>query len=366
MILVGKQTTLTIFRQYRLAFLGLAFFIGLVGLWSLNDGSKTSENQLKESVMHLEGATMGTYYRVSIVNTQRLDQVALQQGIEAVFNQVIDDMSNYHDHSRLSVFNRTQTTVPFQISEDTATVINESLRLGTLTHAALDITATPLIRFWGFEQVKSRLHQMPSAAQIEALKQKTGLQYLQVKHTVDGFFLQKTIPDLIVDISSIGKGFAVDKVAAFLDAKGLVHYLIEVGGEIRVRGHAASGLPWRIAIEKPLAGKASAQQLLQLTDQSVATSGNYRQFYEMEGKTISHIIDPRTGFPVHNPLASVTVIHPSCMTADGLATALTVMGAQEALSYATEHGLAVFLVSRYEDRFVEAYSPAFKQYVVKH
>ena len=178
--------------------------------------------------------------------------------------------------------------------------------------------------------------------------------------------MQKDIPELVIDVSAIGKGFSVDKVARYLDALNVENYLIEVGGELRARGLNADYKPWRIAIERPLIERAAAQEFLQVNNNSIATSGNYRQSYELDGKTISHILDPRTGSPVENPVASITVIHPSCMTADGLATAFMVMGAEKTLEYAAKHDIAVFLVSHSEDGFIEQSSSAFQKYQVKN
>lgn len=354
---------MSLYRTYGLAFLGLALFTGFFVLSALellpNQGKKKGE------LIAVEGATMGTYYRVSVVNApENVDAVSLQHDVEALFNEVIDDMSNYHAHSTLSEFNRQPIQEPFAISADTAEVIQESLRLGELTDAALDITATPLIRLWGFEQSTYR-DVMPEPEAIAAAKAKMGLQHLHLMTTENGVFLQKDIPDLVIDVSAIGKGFSVDKVARHLDALSIENYLIEVGGELRARGINSEYQPWRIAVERPSVERAAAQEFLQVHNNSIATSGNYRQSYELDGKTISHILDPRTGVPVESTVASITVIHPSCMTADGLATAFMVMGAEKALAYAAEHDIAVFLVSHSEDGFIEQFSPAFQQYQVK-
>lgn len=362
---MGDENKISMNRGIGLACLGLAL---LVSFWVLSSiGWWDDSSRSGQKLVLFEGRTMGTYYRVSIVDRKDViqDEDTYQKNIDSIFDGIIDDMSNYHQHSRLSTFNQERTTTPFLISPDTAEVIRESLRLGQLTQSALDITATPLIRLWGFENAEYR-EVYPSKDAIAAAKKKTGLQHIRVIDVLDGVYVQKDIPDLAIDLSAIGKGFAVDKVARYLYQEGFTHYMVEVGGEIRAQGKNASGNPWRVAIERPVVGPTKAQEILQLGSDSIATSGDYRDSYQLEGEQISHIIDPRTGWPAKNPLVSVTVIHASCMTADGLATAFTVMGKEQALAYANENQIAVFLVSRENETFVEHYSPAFESYLVRN
>lgn len=168
-----------------------------------------------------------------------------------------------------------------------------------------------------------------------------------------------------MDLSAIAKGFGVDKVAEYLESQGARNYLVEIGGELRINGVNGKGHPWRVAIEKPTVNAGSVQEVILPGDNGVATSGEYRNYYELDGKRFSHTMDPLTGKPIQHRLVSVTVIHPSCMTADGLATVFMVMGPEKSLAYAKERGLAIFTITKTDDGFEEAYSDAFKPYLVK-
>ncbi|MDX1803632.1 MAG: FAD:protein FMN transferase, partial [Alcanivorax sp.] len=163
-----------------------------------------------------------------------------------------------------------------------------------------------------------------------------------------------------VDLSSIAKGFAVDKVAGVLQQHGLKNYLVEIGGELRASGHKPYKQPWRVAVEKPIPGVREVENVIDLKDMSVATSGDYRNFFEDNGKLYSHTIDPRTGYPVTHNLASVSVLHQDCMTADGLATAMTVLGPQKGMAFAKAHELAVLFIVRTDKGAKELMTPAFK------
>ena len=160
--------------------------------------------------------------------------------------------------------------------------------------------------------------------------------------------VRKTEPELYCDLSSVAKGYAVDRTAERLDELGLASYMVEVGGEVRTKGTNARGAPWQMAVRKPVAGKIAVWRVIPLSGKAMATSGDYQNFYEVDGRRISHIIDPRTGRPIDAALASVTVVHDSCMAADAWATALTVLGPEEGLRLAQLRGLAVVFIMRDE------------------
>lgn len=316
--------------------------------------------------LQLRGSTMGTYYSVKAADLPVGDAATFQREIDALLEQVNDQMSTYRPDSELSRFNRARDGKPVVISDDTASVLIESLRLGRETRGALDVTVGPLVNLWGFGPDKRPLR-IPSDELIDQTRQKTGLGNLHVTTSVDASVAQKDIPDLYVDLSAIAKGFGVDKVAHYLEAKGSRNYLVEIGGELRLKGHNGRAQPWRVAIEKPVSGDVggSVQEVILPGDNGVATSGDYRNYYELDGERLSHTIDPATGHPIRHKLVSVTVIHPSCMTADGLATALTVMGPEQGMAFAKEKGLAVFMVTKTDKGFDEAYSDAFRPYLVR-
>ena len=180
----------------------------------------------------------------------------------------------------------------------------------------------------------------------------TGFEQLEVD--VEGGTLRKARADCRIDLSAIAKGFGADRVSEGLARQGLPHHMVEVGGEVRARGLNGSEQVWRIGIERPTSAGWSVQFVVPLADLSLATSGDYRNFVERDGVRISHTIDPRTGWPISHNLASVSVIHASCMTADGMATALSVLGPDEGFDFAEQQGIpAYFLVRVAENVFEE-------------
>lgn len=308
--------------------------------------------------IHLQGATMGTTYNVKLVPHQHGDGSAIQGQIDAVLAKVNRLMSTYDPDSELSRFNQQSTTEPFLLSPDTAFVLQEALRLGEISHGVLDITVGPLVNLWGFGP-QARPEDIPSEQQIANIRSKVGLDKVQL----DGLHVTKRHPQVYIDLSTIAKGFGVDKVAELLEGLGYQHYLVEIGGEMRVAGHKGNGQPWRIAVEKPISTQRAVQTVLSIGNNAVATSGDYRNYFELEGIRYSHLIDPRSGYPIQHNLVSVTVIHPSSMTADGLATALNVMGKDEALALARQHNLSVLLIARENGEFKEYTSGEFDRYV---
>ncbi|MDP5292637.1 FAD:protein FMN transferase [Oceanimonas sp. CHS3-5] len=334
-----------------LAPLGLAFLLAAC--------QPTSEPRPQ---LHLTGNTMGTYYSIKIVGADDSRSEALQAEIDRRLEQVNDHMSTYREDSELSRFNRHDDDTPVAVSADTAKVVTAALQLGRLTEGALDVTVGPLVNLWGFGPDARPTH-IPSDEQLAEVKARTGLEHLSVHTTAEGEFLQKSLPGLYVDLSSIAKGFGVDAVSEYLSEQGLTNHLVEIGGEVKTRGLNAHGQDWRIAVEKPGPGTGMVQQVVAIAGTSVATSGDYRNYYELDGKRLSHTMDPATGKPITHRLASVTVIHPSCMIADGLATALTVMGTERALAFAERRGLAVYLLTKTDDGFRVDMSSAFQKYL---
>ena len=334
---------------------GLAFFMTGCG--------QESTVQSKPEI-HITGSTMGTYYSIKVADNVISDAAKFQAEVDVLLERVNDQMSTYRPDSELSRFNQHHSSTPVVVSRDTARVITEAIHIGRESQGALDVTVGPLVNLWGFGPDK-RPTKIPSEELITQTRQKTGLGNLHVITSVDADTLQKDIPDLYVDLSAIAKGFGVDKVAEYLESLGARNYLVEIGGELRINGVNGKGHPWRVAIEKPTANAGSVQEVIVPGDNGVATSGEYRNYYEMDGQRFSHTIDPRTGKPIQHRMVSVTVIHPSCMTADGLATVFMVMGPEKSLAYAKERGLAIFVITKTDNGFEEAYSDAFKQYLVR-
>lgn len=308
----------------------------------------------------LEGRTMGTTYKV-LVSQVRLSEEETsktQAAIQAELDRVEGLMSTYKADSEVSRFNAFKGEGPFQVSEDTAKVVEAGQRIAAQTRGAFDVTVRPLVALWGFGA--NAKASAPTEQQIQNAKQQTGYQAL----SVEGTTLEKGIPGLQIDLSAIAKGYGVDRVTAVLEERGVHNAMVEVGGEVRLLGEKAPKVPWRIGIESPTEGKRGTQRVLALTDIAMATSGDYRNYYEKDGVRLSHTIDPRIARPIKHALASVTVMHKQAMWADGYATAINVLGPKDGMAFAEQHSLAVFLIVRkgdgaFETRESSAFSKRF-------
>ncbi len=306
-----------------------------------------------------DGATMGTTYAVRVVTVDPWPQAGRDRigaKIQAVLDDIESKMSHYEPSSELSRFNRRRTTRPFPVSADTFEVVRQARRLSELTAGALDVTVGPLVDAWGFGPVEpDRLP--PDAGRLSQLRGRVG--YAGIELDAAASTLRKTMPEIEGDLSAVAKGYAVDRVAAALREAGLTRYLVEVGGEIVAAGTNHLDRAWRIGIESPVAG-GGIQRVVSLRDQAMATSGDYRNTREVDGRWISHTIDPRTGRPVEHRLASVSVVAERCVVADGLATGLEVLGPDDGYALAVEQGWAALFLIRDEDgAIIERATPAF-------
>ncbi len=329
-----------------LALFGLAFFIA------------GCSEEPKLNLVHIQGQTMGTYYQIRVVGETIKDPQAFQQEVDKRLELVNDQMSTYRPNSELSRFNKANSEL--EVSADTATVVKEGIRLARLTDGALDITVGPLVNLWGFGP-DAKPEQVPSEDLITQTRSRVGISRL----FVDGVSLKKDIPELYVDLSTLAKGFAVDKIAEYIEGLGGQDYLVDIGGELRLKGHNDKGVAWRIAIEKPVTSERAIQEVIAVGDNAIATSGDYRNYFEENGRRYSHIIEPASGKPINHKLVSVTVVAPSSMTADGLSTAIMVMGSERGMTFAQENQLAIFMVTKTETGFEEKYTEQFKSYLLK-
>jgi len=334
-----------------LALLALAIFL-----------SGCVDQDKQQIQVKLQGRTMGVAYHITYVdvvkNSEKIAQARKTQ-IDVLLEVVNQQMSTYRVNSELSRFNQSTQLTPFAVSADTALVVTESIRLAQLTDGKLDVTIGPLVNLWGFgPQMKPE--RLPSASELGAAKANVGIANLAV---VDSQLI-KSIPALYVDLSTIAKGFGVDKIARYLESEGVVNFLVEIGGEVRSSGQPNPARDWVIAIEKPVSEHRAIQQIISPKDNGLATSGDYRQYFEENGHRFSHIIDPDTAMPIDHKLVSVTVIHPSCMTADGLSTAIMLMGPDDGLEFARAQNLAAFMIIKTDNGFKDVYTDAFKPYLV--
>ena len=310
--------------------------------------------------LHLiEGSTMGTTYAVRVVADGRGEDGsdALREAVERVLAGVDGRMSTWRPESELSRFNRLQSNEPFPVSADTLAVFRHAQEISALTGGAFDVTVAPLVDAWGFGPA-GRPAAFPDAAEIERLRGRVG--YRQLRIDGPASTIRKLHPLLAADLSALAKGYAVDQVAELLRGEQFESYLVEVGGEVRTRGRSERGDAWRVGIERPVAGAPAVQRLFGLSNLALATSGDYRNYYEVEGRRLSHTIDPRTGRPVTHRLASASVIDPLCVRADALATALEVLGPDQGFALAVEQGWAALLIGRRADgTLYERETPAF-------
>ena len=242
----------------------------------------------------IAGNTMGTQFSVKIA-ADAVDVAKVRPQVEAALEAVDAMMSTYRPDSELSRFNTDTTTDWHPVSGAFCASIEQALAISAMTDGAFDITVGPLVNLWGFGPDQPTV-EPPSDADIAAKKAVVGYQRLHADCTVPA--LKKDVPGLEIDMSGLGKGYAADRVAEKLDADGLENYLIEVGGELRLRGHNGHGAKWAVGIEAPLFDRREAYTVVHLTDTAIATSGDYRNFFEVDGVHYSHTIDTRTGRPV--------------------------------------------------------------------
>lgn len=277
----------------------------------------------------LQGKTMGTTWSVVVVTTsaeQSRAAVALQPRIEALLERVNDLMSTYRPQSELSRFNRHASTEPFPVSPETALVVRRALEIGEATGGAFDATLGPVIDLWGFDD-QGRREAPPSDEELAKARARVGLE----KVRVEGDALVKTQPDVDLNLSGIAKGYGVDVVHALVREAGFTDVLVDIGGEVRASGRNVGGDAWRLGVNVPRSGADPEAVLVvvPVDDAALATSGDYRNFFEAGGRRYSHIIDPTTGAPVTHQLVSVSVLAKDATTADALATAGLVLGEEK-------------------------------------
>ena len=313
----------------------------------------------RASVIALDGESMGSGWSVKYVGHEDSAE-STRAAIERHLADIDAQMSTWKPQSDLSRFNAapagTWQPVPAALFE----VMQAAIALAADTQGAYDPTVGPLVELWGFGPGKAR-REPPDRATIDALRTRIGWQRVRFDVTRQSVFQEGGVH---VDLSSIAPGHALDGIATELEARGITDYLIEVGGELRAHGSKPGALPWNVAIQRPLDndradGSVDAQHVIALRDAALGSSGDYRHFFEDGGRRYAHRIDPRTGYPLDNGIASVTVLRGRGIEADPLATALSVLGADAGMAYASERGIAVLFIVRDGEGFVERRSPAF-------
>lgn len=328
-------------------------FLIVVVLCLLSAGNADPVRAADPTLVELTGDTMGTYYRVLLTRRDGQKKDEIQTEINGLLNRIEDQMSTWRPESELSRFNKSESTDWFEVSPETLLVVAESLRIAELSGGAFDPTIGPLIDLWSFGAERDE-PRIPTDGEIAAAKQKTGWEKVTVRS--DPPALKKSQPEIQLNLSAIAKGYGVDAVSDWLVEQGEKNHLVEIGGEDRARGLKADGSAWRVGIQAP-GGMPQEQtlgpifQIVELSDRSIATSGDYQNYFEVDGKRYSHTIDPVSGRPITHDVASVSVLAQTCMAADGWATALTVLGAEKGLELAKAQGLPVLILVRGEPKF---------------
>lgn len=292
------------------------------------------------SVRAFGGATMGTTWSAKAVLPATVDLPALEAMVQRALNAVVAQMSPWEPLSDLCRYNRAPAGSWIRLPEATLTVLRRAIEVAETSDGAFDPTLGALTDLWGFGP-RPFSGAPPERDAVTALRETGGWKRL----TLDGEALFQP-GGLKLDLNGIAKGFGVDQAAAALDRAGVKSYLVEVGGELRGTGAKPDGQPWWVELERPPSANDAEKTLVALHDLSVATSGDYRRFFDHEGRRYAHTLDPATGAPVTHATVSVTVLATDCMSADAWATALTVMAPDAALAFAAKHDLAALIVSR--------------------
>ncbi|MEZ9370741.1 FAD:protein FMN transferase [Shewanella sp. 10N.286.51.B2] len=313
-----------------------------------------------QDMKSLRGETMGNKYKVTWLETKisakRMADIRSQ--IEQRLDDVNQSMSTWRKDSEINKINNSPKATPIRISYDMNHVITNAIHVAQLTNNALDITVGPLVNLWGFGP-DGQVTELPSEQAIEAAIKSTGISNITLKNQ----YLTKNAANLKIDLSAIAKGYGVDVVADVLERNDIHDYLVDIGGELRIKGLNASQQAWKVGVDKPFAYSTGQMEIITPGDSAVATSGNYRKYFEKNGHYYSHLIDPRTGKPVSHTVVSVTVIEKNSMTADALATAFMVLTVEESLAVANEHNIPIMII---EDKFGELithHSESFEKYI---
>ena len=305
---------------------------------------------------HDRGMVFGTVYHITYQSSKRL-----QKDIEAELAKVDASLSPFNERSIITAVNENRDTVVNKMFSD---VFALAMKISDSTNGAFDITVAPLVNAWGFG-FKGGV--MPSRHQVDSLKALVGYH----KVSLTNGRVSKTDPRIMLDCSSIAKGYGCDVVAKFLSAKGIDNYMVEIGGEIVTRGISEKRLPWKIGVTKPTDDSLNVNQEIQtiinVTDKAMATSGNYRNFYYKNGRKYAHTIDPSTGYPVQHNILSSTVIADDCATADAYATAFMVMGLDKAKAILSRHPelMAYFILASDDGTNKVWFSPSMKDKIAK-
>ncbi len=311
----------------------------------------------KQSPVIIEGETMGTTYSVKIADAVK-SKDALKTSIDSLLYEVNMKMSTYIPESEISKFNGFRDTTWFAVSPEFLLVAKAALEVSRETNGYYDITVGPLVNLWGFGPAQKK-EIVPTQKELDSVKKFVGFTLLEIRDNPPA--IRKKDARVYVDFSSIAKGYGVDAVSELLLQKGFRNHLVEIGGELRASGRKTDGSPWLVGVENP--SENGIAIAVKLENKSIATSGDYHNYFEFEGKRFSHTINPKTCKPVTHNLASVSVIAENCMLADAYATALDVMGPEKSFEFAEKENLPIYVIFREEGIFRGKMNDAFRNFI---
>lgn len=307
-------------------------------------------------VQQFQGHAEGTTFRISWWADHSVDRDALRDQLRQALDQVDRWISNYRDDSRIEDFNRSTRTGWQTLPPDVVQLLSIAKTVYHDSHGCYDPTIEPLFDLWGF---RSGHFKVPSAAQIAATKAEVGYDHVHLDPAHHR--LRKDLPNLSIDMSSMGEGYSIWRLARVLEENGIHNYLVEFGGDMMIKGHKPDGSLWRIAIERPVPNEMKIQKVVTIRDQdgvSINTSGTYRHFFDEQGHSYSHILDARTGAPVTHNLVSASVIGSDPRVSDAWATAMLCLGQKQGMAVARRDHLKVFFIQQENGKLVESRSPA--------
>ena len=309
-----------------------------------------------DSLESIDGPTMGSTYSIKYVRHADLPAPAdVQVEVEKILAEVDQQMSTYRSDSDIERFNTLPANRCQKMPAPILELVSVGEQLSVQSEGSFDLTVEPLLNLWGFGP-QAREEKVPTAQALAEVRQRVGHGHLRI----DGDQLCKDAA-VEVDFNSIAAGYAVDRIAARLEALGIRNYLAEATGELKAAGRKLDGSPWRIALEEPRDDQQVAERIIAVDGYGLSTSGDYRNYFVQGGQRFSHTFDARTGAPVSHTLASVTVIHPSALMADGLSTLLLILGPERGWDYAEKHDIGAFFVIRADTGFVTRSSHAFER-----
>lgn len=305
----------------------------------------------RPSLHTLEGEAQGTTWHLRWWARQPTDPAEIEHAVRAELERIDRLMSNYRADSTIERFNVVRDTKPHAVGTEIVELVTQASKIGNASGGCYDLTSKPLFDLWGF---RGAVFTPPDAARVQAARAHVGIDKIEI---VDARHLRKRDPESTIDLASIAQGYTVGRLAALLEAAGARDYLVEIGGELQVRGMRPDGQPWRVALERPLPDVQQIDQVLIVGGEpatAVMTSGTYQHYFDVEGRRYGHILDARDGAPVRHTTVAVTVLDEDPSRADAWSTALLCLGRADGLALAERERLRALFVEQIGDQWIES------------